>query len=173
MTQNASHPFIAYLQSLGEGEDRGALASLRRGLGRKPGSVPEMYRYVVPFIPQNIPTGQEAAYYLVASLFALHPKSSFQGNLGDHLAATRDQNNSDALERRFTSLLTAHPDDLPDYLRQIVSYLKSKEVPVNWDQLFRDLQSWDHPDWRENVQRHWARTFWRRSPLLDQSESAR
>ncbi len=153
------HPFIAYLYSLAADEDRAALAHLRRGLGKPPGAAPEMFPYVVPWLPEN--PHREAAYYLVASLFALHPASAAQGNMGDHMAAARDGNNDQALERRFTALLSAHPDDLPNYLRQAVSYLKSKEVPVNWDQLFRDLQFWSHPEYGIQVRKRWATAFWR------------
>lgn len=164
MTQPAreTHPFVNYLYSLGEKQARGALAALRRGLGQPPGTVAEMYRYVVPWLPKDVSRGEEAVYYLVASLYAIHPKSTPHGNLGEHLARTRKQEGDEALERRFTALLSAHADDLPDYLRQAVSFLKSKEEPINWDQLFRDLRNWDAPDRR--VQKDWARAFWKRVP---------
>jgi len=156
------HPFIAYLQSLAEKQERGALASLRRGLGHPPGAAPEMFRYVIPWLGESPGGSQEAAYYLLASLFALHPATVSEGNMGTHLALTRSEGGEDALERRFTVLLAAHQDDLPVYLRQAVSFLKSKEKPVNWNQLFHDLQKWDHPD--RFVQKQWARAFWSRIP---------
>ena len=162
-----THPYITYLQMFAESEERGPLAALRRGLGQPPGAVAEMYRYVVPWLPDT-PTGtQEAAYYLVASLFAYHPKSTTKGNMGTHLSHAREAASEDALERRFTALLAAHPEDLPVYLRQAVSYLNSKDVPVNWDELFRDLQQWHYQDQR--VQKRWAREFWRRSRAITPS----
>ncbi len=154
------HPFIAYLRSLTEGEKRGALAALRRGLGRPPGSAPEMYPYVVPFLPHDPPPWQEHAYYLIASLFALHPLNCSTGNMGDHMAAARAGDSDDALERRFTALLAAHPDDLPHYLRQAISYLRSKEIPVHWGQLLADVQGWGHPDRGDQVRKRWAAAFW-------------
>ncbi len=160
MTEQTIHPFINRLQELAQKEERGALAALRRGLGQPPGTAAEMYRYVEPFLPQIRSRGQEAAYYLVAALFALHPKSTGVGNFGAQMAQTRSEGSEDALERRFTALLSAHPDDLPDILRQSVSYLKSKEIPINWNQLFWDLQNWDDEDRR--VQKKWASAFWGR-----------
>ena len=104
---------------------------------------------------------KESAFYLVAALFALHPQSTEFGNMGAHMAKTRTESGEDALERRFTALLSAHPDDLPDYLRQAISFLKSKEEPVNWTQLLWDLQSWDkRDDPKTSVQKKWARSFW-------------
>lgn len=170
MTQPAKHPYIEFLKNLAAQNDRGALASLRRGLGRAPGSAPEMFRYVVPFLPANPARSQEAAYYVVGALFAFHPKFCEEGNLGSHLARARDDNNADALERRFTVLLASHPEDLPDHLRQAISFLKSKDIAVNWEQLLRDLQNWDHPDWRAAVQKRWAGNFWgRRQPSSEET----
>ena len=143
-----------------EKDDRGALASLRRGLGQEPGTAPEMYRYVVPLLPENPPPWKEISFYLIAALFASHPKSTNKGNLGNHLASARADGNEEALERRFTALLSAHPDDLPDYLRQTISLLKSKEVPVNWNQLLSDLQWWSHSEYGNSVRKRWATSFW-------------
>lgn len=162
MNQSQPHPFIRYLQKLAEGRDRGALASLRRGLGQPPGTVAEMYRYVEPYIGIDA-RYKDDTYYLIATLFAFHPKSTEEGDMGKHMAAARYEGNEDALERRFTALLAAHTDDLPEYLRQAVSFLKSKEIPVNWNQLLKDLQAWGHEG--RYVQKKWARSFWGRRQL--------
>jgi CRISPR system Cascade subunit CasB len=164
MTEQTIHPFIASLQELADKQERGALAALRRGLGQTPGAAPEMFRYVEPYLPQKRSSAKEAAYYLVAALFALHPNSTNKGNMGAHMRACDPEGkNSDALERRFTALLAAHPDDLPDYLRQTISFLRSrdKEIPVNWNQLLWDLQDWDDED--RHVQKRWASAFWGRA----------
>ncbi len=170
MTETKVHPFIDHLQSLAQKQERGALAALRRGLGQPVGAAPEMFRYVEPFLPKQRSQAQESAYYLVASLFALHPVTGYIGNMGNHMARTRSESGEDALERRFTALLAAHPDDLPDFLRQSVSYLKSKEVPINWNQLFWDLLNWDHPD--HKVQKQWASAFWGKSNTEHTSEES-
>ena len=82
--------------------------------------------------------------------------------MGAHFAHTRspDSDNT-AIERRFVALLAAHPDDLDFYLRQAVSFLRSKEVPVNWQQLLSDVLAWSHPE--RYVQKAWARAFWGRA----------
>src|ERR1035437_1147702 len=66
--------FAGYLARLAERDDRGALAALRRGLGKEPGEAPEMFPYVVPWLPRQASIWAEQAYYLVASLFGLHSK---------------------------------------------------------------------------------------------------
>jgi CRISPR system Cascade subunit CasB len=153
------YSFITYLEGLRDREDRGALAALRRGLGQSPGSTPEMYRYVVRWVPADAAPYREASYYLAAALFASHPAPGGNGNLG---AAFRSSLQADqdaaAVERRFVALLAAHRDDLAFYLRQAISYLRAKEVPVDWHQLFGDLLAWPHQD--GYVQKRWARAFW-------------
>lgn len=157
------HPFVTYLETLAE--DRAALAALRRGLGQPPGTVPDMFPYVVRRLPNTVYPGswEESAYYLIAALFALHPAKSNGLNLGAHFAQTLDPNpdHNAAVERRFTALLTAHPDDLPFYLRQAISFLKSKEVGVNWHQLMWDVRDWGQPERQSRVQKRWATQFWR------------
>jgi CRISPR system Cascade subunit CasB len=160
VSMTKTHPFITYLESLHDG--RAALAALRRGLGQPPGTVASMYPYVVPWLSADAPPWQETAYYLIAALFALHPAQGGKGNMGHHFAGTREaQGDNTAIERRFTALLAAHPDDLDFYLRQAVSFLKSEEVPVNWHRLLFDLLDWGHPD--RYVQQQWARAFWVRN----------
>ena len=155
--EEKEYPFVTYLES--KRNDRAALAALRRGLGHPRGTVADMYRYVVPWLPHESPPWQEDAYYRIAALFAYHPQEGGRGNMGNHFARTRDpQGDNTAIERRFTALLGAHPDDLGDYLRQAVSFLKSEEVPINWHQLLSDVMGWGHPE--RYVQRRWARGFW-------------
>jgi CRISPR system Cascade subunit CasB len=152
-----TQPFITYLEGLRE--DRGALAALRRGLGQPPGDAREMYPYVVRWLPAETSRQREAAYFLVAALFAYHPDPGGNGNLGQtfHRTLEPDGDNT-ATERRFTALLTAHQDDLPFYLRQAISYLASKDVSIDWHQLFTDVLAWGHP--AGYVQKQWARAFW-------------
>ena len=64
-------------------------------------------------------------------------------------------------EKRFVALLNCHQEDLPDHLRHAVSLLRSKEIPIDWARLLRDLRWWHREDKR--VQRDWARAFWGRT----------
>lgn len=163
-----TQPFITYLESLRE--DRGALAALRRGLGQPLGQAREMYPYVVRWLPPQASSQREAAFYLVAALFAYHSDPGGNGNAGQAFRrALSPDSDSSAIERRFTALLTAHQDDLPFYLRQAIGFLKSKDVPVDWHQLLTDVLGWGHP--AGYVQKQWARAFWGRPDTEDQPTS--
>ncbi|MEJ5330684.1 MAG: type I-E CRISPR-associated protein Cse2/CasB [Desulfobaccales bacterium] len=163
---NLEERFIGYLESLVKNQDRGALAQLRRGLGKPPGAAPEMHRYVVPFLPATPSPTLEEAYYLIAALFAFWHQgkdtvaSNAPPNLGASLACMVTKDNEDSIDRRFTALLKSHPRDLSHHMRQAIGFLKSKEVPVAWQQLLRDILNWEHPE--GFVQRDWARAFWGR-----------
>lgn len=164
--------FVAHLESLRE--DRAALAALRQGLGQPPGAAPQMYPYIEPWLTEVNSARLAKAYYLIAALFAYHPQPGGSGTVGHHFADIRNLSGNDtAVERRFTILLAAHRDDLPFYLRQAVSFLKAKAIPVNWVQLLKDVRGWDHPD--RYVQQRWARAYWggMHSPAADQMESSK
>lgn len=162
--------FVSFLLKLKQQDDRGALAALRRGLGCAPGEAAEMHRYVVPFL-QPDRDGDDWRFYLVASLFATHPETwagesqgRWTSNLGasfrrlSQLRGGTPGTQAPAVERRFTALLGARQEDLPDHLRHAISLLKAEGVPVDYAQILEDLRWWDHEERR--VQRRWARAFW-------------
>ncbi len=166
MSEQDDRDFINYLKSLRERDQRGALAALRRGLGKPPGSEPLTYPYVVFKLPDDLRSPEdEGPYYLVASLFALHPLSTTEGNMGSHLRELVRQAGKDKpppnVERRFVLLLLAHPNDLYKLLQPAVSLLKAGNVPINWYQLLHDLKSWHYANARSEVRRQWATDFWK------------
>jgi len=174
--------FIKYLETLVSSRDRGAIAALRRGLGKPPGMVHQMDRYVLRFLSQNFKRGDDEPYYLVAALFAfwhqgLDTLQNFDGNLGKSLLllakgqaekpGLKFEEAQKRIEKRLVALLNSHTDDLPDRLRQIVSLLKSSGIPINWAQLLCDIRGWNHES--RYVQRSWAREFW--ATLLEPEDS--
>ena len=89
--------FIARLESLAKREDRAALAALRRGLGKPPGTVAEMAPYVEPAFD-----GAPDEAYIVASLFGLHPhhyRAERQARRADHGGANPAAADQDFLAR--------------------------------------------------------------------------
>jgi CRISPR system Cascade subunit CasB len=155
-TQDFADRFAGHLARLAAREDRGALAALRRGLGKPPGTAAEMFPYVAPLLGREPYPARERAAYLVASLFGSHPASAHGGQpFTDALART---DRSESYERRIVRLLGSDAEDIGDQLRHCVAFLRAQGVPVDWAQLLRDLENWDHPDrW---VQRRWAKAYW-------------
>lgn len=151
------HPFVSYLCELARRDDRGALASLRRGVGKEPGVAAEMHPYVAPWLPRDAALPKQDVYYQVAALFALHPQHADSMR---SLGATFRQfaGDSGSIEKRFVALLNAHREDLPAHLRHAVSLAKSKDAAINYDLLMKHLTHWDSETrW---VQREMAADFW-------------
>jgi len=162
--------YINHLQTLAEPEkkDRAALAALRRALSGNSRYSTDTFQYIGWYLPDS--QREQDAYILVGALFAYHPQSAGEGNLGAHFATLRErwekaQKRTESLERRFNGLLRAHPDDLTSHLRSTVSLLKRDEVPIHWEQLLYDVCYWGHSD--HFVQRGWANAFWGRSSQKD------
>jgi CRISPR system Cascade subunit CasB len=177
--------FIAFLYKLAglnkEGKrrepDRGALARLRRGLGREPGTDLGMIPYVAPFVRAKPGSWEERCYYMVASLFAAHWEHCWDGqpedgpwqrNLGRSFArlAAKEKERlgkvPPSIEQRFTALLNCRADDLHVHLRHAVSLMHAREIPVDWAQLLHDVIHWE--DRWPTVQKRWAAGFWGTDP---------
>jgi len=166
------HQYIGHLEKLVKEQNKGALANLRRGLGKDPGTVRVMDPHVLPYTA-GLNLRQEEAYYVVGALFAMwyQGKESVDPNkplnLGSSMrmlvtrAVADGSIHEDAEERigkYLSALLDSHPDELPEQLRHAVSLLKAKEIPVNWLQLLDDIQYWHREgQFREH---NWAKNFW-------------
>lgn len=149
------HPLVTRLERLRDAKDRAAMAKLRRGLGKR-GGTPEMYPYIIPYLTGDDNRDTER-YFLVASLFAMHPAPAPRGlSMGKVFRAMGE--GSASIEKRFTNLLAADADDIAGHLRQTVSLAKNKGVAVDYHQLLYDLGRWNFRDRR--VQLNWARDFW-------------
>ena len=169
--------FIDQLKDWGKretGEQRAAMAELRRGLQEFPQLAPYMHRYVAPFAGYK-KGWEKQTYYLTAALFAYFhsgaeaPRYSDKGyvNMGTYFAdvVRQDPDSKEAIERRFNALLTAHPQDLHYHLRQAIAFLRSKseaEIAINWTTMFWDILHWADDEQRSRVQERWAAQFWRR-----------
>ena len=151
---------IKYLKSLNKPpQNRAALAHLRRGLGKPPKTAMEMFPYLGQFLSHEPKPFYENAVFIIAALFAYYPDAKHtSGNLGASLRELSDKTESKSIEKRFVALLNAEAEDLPYYLRQIIGLLKSNEVAVNWERLFKDVQNWNSD--RRFVQQKWAEQFW-------------
>ncbi|MHB1424626.1 MAG: type I-E CRISPR-associated protein Cse2/CasB [Gemmataceae bacterium] len=157
-------PFIAELGRLlgsdGNHRDAATLAKLRRGLTEYPA---ERDIWVFGHLRRVGPEHEEQAA-LLASLFALwhqggrsHSQQT-PNSFGASYGKLRIVTGSESIEKRFASLIDSHADDLPAKLRHAVTLLRSKDIPINWEQLLLDLLAWRAE--KRPAQRRWARDFW-------------
>lgn len=156
-------PFISYLQKNAQKDWRHMLPKLRRGLGKRPGEAVEALPFVVPFLPTD--HRLQDAFFLVGTLFALHPAPNGKGNMGEVFRRLGD---NPSLEKRFLSLLDSDFDELGDRLRHVVALARSKNVPIDYRRLLTDLVYWTNPE--RYVQLHWARSYWSTAAPANETE---
>ncbi|MGE5605397.1 MAG: type I-E CRISPR-associated protein Cse2/CasB [Bacteroidota bacterium] len=161
--------FIDYLYSLDPVEDRDIFAAFRRGLGKPPGDVYEMYRYI--YVPKVSPWIEKVCF-MVASLFSLHPAPGGNESLGVVMARLAQKvngivqynpkdRNIGSIERRFLKLLSCHPDDLFEQLAHIVTLIKANNIPIDWNDLYWSLCRWNKEETRNENKKRWTRDFYR------------
>jgi CRISPR system Cascade subunit CasB len=180
MKQDSIARFISRLETLGgiapdSIPDRRALAALRRSLSTWPSAPPEAVRVVAPFLPERATGWWETVYYLIAALFALHPclsnKETGRGpSLGKALREAASGDSGQGPERRLLALLGCKSEDVPNHLRHAVTYLRARNVSIDYRRLMQDLSWWDAGE--GDVQRRWGRDFWSGTLEENQQESA-
>ena len=144
------------------------LAALRRGMGRLPGSVPEMWPYYV-HLSQD---GRIRRKHIALSLFGLHQQSQQSlvhapgRRIGQALADLRGSGkfSQEAVDSRVTRAATTDDmDELAYHLRGLISQLKSTKGrnTLDYTLLVRALTDWQTPGGRDRVRREWGRDYYR------------
>lgn len=152
-----------------------ALAQLRRGAGKVPEDVPELWGVSGTEELLNRQDWSErekaraeAAHFLAVTLYALHQQSRVNHGMhrrGAELGTAVRQlmpggDIDEPIRRRFVHLGTATTGDaLADRLRGIVSLLRRESIPLDYDLLAGQLYQAQVPDGMREVRRRWGRGF--------------
>jgi CRISPR system Cascade subunit CasB len=160
-----------------EGPPGADLAALRRGIGREPGTVPEMWRFYTTLVATGVVTNRLRAEHTALTLFGVHQQSKTTPmhqtghGLGTALRAVRrsDKFSEQAVDRRFTAAATATSmAELALHLRGLVALLHDHDIdqPLDYTQLFRDLNDWQYPQNQGRVRRRWGSQYfvWSAAP---------
>lgn len=158
--------------------DRAAMATLRRGLAFDLGTHIASYSYIEPFA-NNINTWQRKMCYLVAGLYASHPRHTTTdysfGTAMQQLKTRREkqretERKSSSLEQRFITLLDADDEQLANRLRQMVALMRSEDIAINYAKLLSDLRYWGST--RRLTQQRWAQDFYRTQATSETDNAA-
>lgn len=160
---------------------RSTLAHLRRGIGRAPGEMPQLWGFFLEALPEEWmgdrePSREEWAIYTSLTLFALHQQgkdpekewmSQKEAYLGKSVARLiLSEEDEKRVTRRFQTLATASSmKELSHYLRTMVQLLRSKNIPLDYPALAEDLFWYQHPDYKARVCLRWGQDFYRRGTL--------
>lgn len=150
-------------------DDRGMMANLRCVL------VPNKKHRAWPALNRlGVQIDDEPSAY-VAGLFAFHPEDTSSGNFGYTCKIIEqppgdkgtDANKLTPTERRFQHLLMAEKGkELYSRVFRMVLMAKAEGVPVNYDQLAKDIRFWS-----DDTKTKWATAFWApNSPLTPEED---
>ena len=126
------------LQS-GDNVLRAALAELRRGVGKKPGDIPQLWGYFLQDMPEelfgtNEPSKAEWAIYTARERVA----------------------------RRFYAVATASSmEELSHHMRGIIQLLRGEGIPIDYPMLAADLYRYQFNSLVSNVRLKWGQDFYR------------
>jgi CRISPR system Cascade subunit CasB len=161
-----------------------AAARCRRGLGKPPMEVPEMWEYCVPVVmtvPEDSPRRRriEQATHHALTLYAVHQQSQRDSM---HTTATRggpadaagrysvgsacrrlyEETSSEGVRRRFLAAATAQSvPELAGHLRCLVTLLRGQKIPLDYIGLSQNIADWPDPRRRARVRRRWGLDFYR------------
>ncbi len=168
------------LQSLPEHPQKAALANLRRGVGRAPGELPELWGIFLQELPPDMesrdgaPTRAEWAIYLALTLYALHqqghslPQDNMHrqgigfGQAVRGLVKEGESPEESSILRRFNALATA--DTMPEraqHLRGIIQMLRANGLPLDYVALSGDLYALQIPALAPGVCLRWGQDYYR------------
>ncbi|MFZ2782425.1 MAG: type I-E CRISPR-associated protein Cse2/CasB [Rectinemataceae bacterium] len=111
----------------------------------------------------NVAIGDDVSSF-IAAWYATHPEEAKEGNLGTAcrligLKRGESKSKDDKLtpmERRFQQLLASEKgDELTSRITRFILMAKSQNVPINYEQLRKDISYWN-----DRTKIEWAQAFW-------------
>lgn len=176
VTNYVSSQINRLVSSMNTSGGKAQLANLRRGIGKTPGELPELWGSFLNGIPEEllsrngIPTRAEWAVYLALTLFAMHQQGNGESvhaegmGLGKAAALLMNESTDEERERvlhRFGPAVTAK--DMPEiahHLRNMIQLMKAKGIRLDYVRLSKDLYDFQSEDNRKRVQLRWGQDFY-------------
>lgn len=162
-------------------DNKNELAMLRKGVGRKPGEMPQLWGIIFEDFPESLfskygePSKAEWAAYISFTLFAMHqqgnsPETNFMHSSGETLGKALRRlvgklGGNDAEERvhrRFSVMATSSDvEELSNHMRGIIQLLRANNIPLDYVRLAGDIYFYQFPNGRSKVRLRWGQDFYR------------
>lgn len=165
---------------------RAMLAKLRRGIGKQPGEMPELFDILLEEMPDELygkggdPSYSEWAIYSALTLFALHQQGkerpmSLSGkaeednkNAGNSLGAAvgylvkQDKDREPAIKRRFDAVATANEfTEFAHHARGIIQLFRAEDITLDYPRFAEDLYWYQFDETRNRVRLRWGEDYHR------------
>jgi CRISPR system Cascade subunit CasB len=173
------------IRGVQEGRSKAELANLRKGIGRIPGDIPELWGLVLQDLPEELlsksgePTKAEWAVYTAITMFALHqqsknvPMHKEKESLGKAIGALiESEDDRERVGRRFNTFASSTDmEEAVYHLRGLIQLLRAKSIPLDYATLACDLYDYQwSEESRARVRLRWGQDFYRRNHVNNNND---
>ncbi|HKM32458.1 MAG TPA: type I-E CRISPR-associated protein Cse2/CasB [Oscillospiraceae bacterium] len=165
------------LETRERGVTKAMLANLRRGIGKVPGELPELWGEFLQDIPEEFlsrngePTKEEWAIYIALTMFALHqqgremPMHQQGASLGRAVRKLeKDKDDRERVLRRFGPIVTATDmQGLSYHLRNMIQLLRSEGISLDYGMLANDLFWFQFAEQQNKVKLTWGEEYYKQN----------
>ncbi|MGI6169958.1 MAG: type I-E CRISPR-associated protein Cse2/CasB [Christensenellales bacterium] len=173
---------------------RATLAKLRRGIGKQPGELPELFEILFSNMPEELygkgdkPSYAEWAIYTALTLFALHQQgkdhamsfgeeidgkrtgNSLGAAVGTLVKQKQDKEREPAIKRRFDAMLTANEfTEFAHHARGLIQLLKAEDITLNYPRFAADLYWYQFEEFRNKIRLRWGEDYYRVAHLSNKN----
>ncbi len=171
------------IQNLPDNLAKAALANLRRGAGKLPGDLPELWGALLADLSEaelnrlcgktGTPTKAEWAVYTALTTYAVHQQGhdcktacmNTEEPFGQAVGRLVTPGDEDSLERirnRFNRIAVAQSmNEVSNHLRSLLPLLREKNIGFNYPGLAADLYDFQFPELAPTVRLRWGQAFYR------------
>ncbi len=164
-------------RKLEESSSKARLAQLRRGIGKKPGELPELWGSFLNNLSEelmsknNEPSYAEWAIYTVLTLFALHQQGHSEpmheeGEENHFGQAVRklvhNEDDEENIRKKFS--IAACSDDMTElsyHLKTMVKLLGNNDIKLDYVDLAKDLYEFQFENCIDKIRLKWGQDFYR------------
>ena len=150
------------------------LAKLRKGIGKAPGEIPELWSIVVEDLPEGISeeeqTAAEWSVYIALVLYAHHRLQQKNvhrhgGSLGSAVKLLFIKKDDSDGEKRFVSEMMritslTEPNMIFSQLNHLIKHLAQTKVSLDYARLASDIYMLQNEEGRERVRMDWGMDFY-------------
>ena len=173
---------IAYIakddSALGQSGAKARLAQLRRGVGKEPGELPELWGIFLMNMPEGLmgkngrPSYAERAIYTALTLFAFHQQGhanlmNAEGEENRLGRAVRKlvKNGEEEENIRLKFSISAKSDDMAElsyHFKTMVKLLADSDIKLDYVDLAKDLYWFQFDEYADRVRLKWGQDFYRK-----------
>ncbi len=162
---------------------RAMLAKLRRGIGKQPGELPELFEIILRDMPEDLyskgvdPSYSEWAVYTALTLFSLHQQGKdrpmsvggkTKNSTGNSLGAAvgylvkQDKDRELAIKRRFDAVTTANEfTEFAHHARGMIQLFRTGDIALDYPRFAEDLYWYQFDKTRNRVRLRWGEDYYR------------